>query len=371
MKWLMVCLFLLFIGIMLSSPAGKPLNLEDVSFSLVIGMDLDDENNLMVYTTSPVFKPGGEQENKVFKVNAKSVRQSREEFDSRGTGLFTASKAQVLLVGQKLLENPRWFSLIDVLYKDFKTTVNSRIVAIDGPVSNVMNTATENQPINSMAVKSIIDTSALRGETVKVTLQELHRQMFDKGLTPSISSISTINDIALTGSTLLNEQGKYSTKLNKLESCLLLMLQGKKLEYSLDIPISKHKENNPIQSNTLSLNANNVKTKTKTHYINGKFNFIIDTNMYVMLTALPSSYESITSIPKLEENINKELKLQFEHLIKKIQKRKLDPIGLGLYARAYQNNEYNKVKSDWGEALKKSNIKVSVHVKVKTMGAVK
>src|SRR6478609_2734475 len=358
MKWLIICSFLLFILTMLSSPVGRPLNLEDVSFALVIGVDLDDENNLIFYTTSPVFKPGAEQENKVFNVNAKSIRQSREEFDSRGTGLFSSSKAQVLLVGKKLLENPRWFSLIDVLYKDFKTTVNPRIVAIDGPISNIMNTVTENQPINSMAVKSIIDTSYLRGETVKVTLQELHRQMFDKGLTPSISSISTSNDIVLTGSTLLDEKGKYSIELNKLESCLLLMLQGKKLDYSLDIPILKQ-------------NANNVKIKIKTQYINGKFNFSIDMSMYVMLTALPPSYESITSIPKLEGNINKELQLQFEHLIKKIQKRKIDPIGLGLYARAYQNNEYEKVKSDWGEALKKSDIKVSVNVKVKTMGAVK
>lgn len=371
MKWLIICSFLLFIVTMLSSPVGRPLNLEDVSFALVIGVDLDDENNLIFYTTSPVFKPGAEQENKVFKVNAKSIRQSREEFDSRGTGLFSSSKAQVLLVGQKLLENPRWFSLIDVLYKDFKTTVNPRIVAIDGPISNIMNTVTENQPINSMAVKSIIDTSYLRGETVKVTLQELHRQMFDKGLTPSISSISTSNDIALTGSTLLDGKGKYSIELNKLESCLLLMLQGKKLDYSLDIPILKQQENNSIQSNILSMNANNVKNKIKIQCINGKFNFSIDMSMYAMLTALPPSYESITSIPKLEENINKELQLQFEHLIKKIQKRKIDPIGLGLYARAYQNNEYEKVKSDWGEALKKSNIKVSVNVKVKTMGAVK
>ncbi|MEW4212122.1 Ger(x)C family spore germination protein [Priestia megaterium] len=371
MKWLMVCSFLLFIGIMLSSPVGKPLNLEDVSFSLVIGMDLDDENNLIFYTTSPVFKPGGEQENKVFKVNAKTLRQSREEFDSRGTGLFSSSKAQVLLLGQKLLENPRWFSLIDVLYKDFKSTVNPRIVVIDGPISNIMNTVTENQPINSMAVKSIIDTSNLRGETVKVTLQELHRQMFDKGLTPSISSISTGNDIALTGSTLLDERGKYSTKLNKLESCLLLMLQGKKLDYSLDTPIHKEQKNNSIKSSILSMNANNVKTKVNTQYINGQFKFNIGVSMYVMLTDIPPSYESITSIPKLEDNVNKELQLQFEHLIKKIQKRKLDPIGLGLYARAYQNNEYEKVKSDWGEALKQADIKVSVNVKVKTMGAVK
>jgi Ger(x)C family germination protein len=356
---------------MLSSPVGKPLNLEDSTFSLVIGMDLDNDNNLIFYTTSPVFKKGVEQENEVFRVKAKTLRESRKEFDSLSTGLFIGSKTQVILVGKKLLENPSWFSLFDVLYRDFKATVNPRVVVVEDPVSKIMNAAVEGQAINSMSVKSIVDTSNLRGETVKVTLQELHRQMFDKGLTPSLSNINVGKAIVLTGSTLLDEKGKYSTKLNKSESGLLLMLQGKQQDYTINIPVFKNKKDNPIQKNILSFNANNVKTKVNTQYNHGKFKFNIDISMYLDLTDIPPSYDLVKNSPKLEKNINKKLKLQFDNLIRKLQKHKIDPIGLGLYARAYQNNEYEKVENHWGEALENADINVSVNVKMKTMGAVK
>ncbi len=41
---------------------------------------------------------------------------------------------------------------------------------------------------------------------------------------------------------------------------------------------------------------------------------------------------------------------------------------MGLYARAYEYKEWQKVQDDWGEALSKADIKINVKVKVKSMG---
>lgn len=57
--------------------------------------------------------------------------------------------------------------------------------------------------------------------------------------------------------------------------------------------------------------------------------------------------------------------------IKKVQENKIDPIGLGLYARAYHYEQYKKVEEHWGEALSKSNINVSLDVDIQSMGAIK
>ena len=74
---------------------------------------------------------------------------------------------------------------------------------------------------------------------------------------------------------------------------------------------------------------------------------------------------------ELVKLMEKQLQKQFTDLIKKIQKKKIDPIGLGLYARAYHYKQFKKVDNDWGKALAESKINVSVNVKVNSYGAVK
>lgn len=47
---------------------------------------------------------------------------------------------------------------------------------------------------------------------------------------------------------------------------------------------------------------------------------------------------------QLEEKIAEQLMQQFDRLIKKLQARKIDPVGLGLYARAYEYEHYKRVE---------------------------
>ncbi|MFB6731730.1 Ger(x)C family spore germination C-terminal domain-containing protein, partial [Bacillus mobilis] len=54
-----------------------------------------------------------------------------------------------------------------------------------------------------------------------------------------------------------------------------------------------------------------------------------------------------------------------------IQQNKIDPIGLSLYARAYQYKEWKKVKGDWLQALAEAKINVKTHVKIKDTGTIR
>ena len=72
---------------------------------------------------------------------------------------------------------------------------------------------------------------------------------------------------------------------------------------------------------------------------------------------------------ELERWIEHELLSRMKDLIKRIQDNKIDPIGLGIYARAYQYEHYEKVKEHWGEALAESNIDISLDVDINSIGA--
>lgn len=74
---------------------------------------------------------------------------------------------------------------------------------------------------------------------------------------------------------------------------------------------------------------------------------------------------------KLEQMVEEQLEMQLGNFIKKIQKNKIDPIGLGVYARAYRNRYYEKVQDYWGKALEEATINISVDVTTQSMGSIK
>ncbi|MFC6605216.1 Ger(x)C family spore germination C-terminal domain-containing protein [Ectobacillus funiculus] len=178
-------------------------------------------------------------------------------------------------------------------------------------------------------------------------------------------------EVILTGSTLLNEKGTYSTSLNSQETTLLQILHGDKSDFYLTLPVIKGKEENAIERNMLSFNAHDVKVKIHPGYSHDKFRFDIHVNMYMEVMERLFPFDMRKNTDKLEQLVEEQLKMQLGDFIKKIQKNKIDPIGLGIYARAYQNRYYEQVQNHWGKALEEATINISVDVTTRSMGSIK
>jgi Ger(x)C family germination protein len=369
-RWFSVLFSILLVFIL--SSCGSKAPLEDLTLSLIIGVDLDDENNLTFYELNPIFNKGAKKGMEAYEVKAKTIRDSRRVFDGLTTGEVTAGKIQVLLVGKRVLEHEGWFSILDTVYRNPSFSMNTRVVAVNGPVSDVVFYNPGEKPELSLHLKAVIDKNYDRTRAVKGTLQELHREIYEKGMTPFISEVKKDKKLELTGMTLLYNKGKYADSLDIPESTLLLVLKNeKKHELTLTLPIFPlEKENNIFHKNEMSFAASRVKTKIKTGYKQNKFHFDIKVNMTINIVEriFPEDRVKKAELIKL---IEKELQKQFEGIIKKIQKKQIDPIGFGLFARAYQYEQYKKVDNNWGKALAESDIHVSVKVKLNSSGAVR
>lgn len=369
-RWLPV-LFPILLVFLLSGCSSKA-PLEDLTLALILGVDLDDENNLAFYELSPVFNKGAKKGNEAYEVKAKTIRDSRRVFDGLTTGEVTAGKIQVFLVGERVLENKGWFSILDTVYRNPNFSMNTRVVAVKGNVADIIFYNPGDKPQLSLHLKAVIDKSYDRTRAVKGTLQELHREVYEKGLTPIISEVKKDKKLELAGMALLYNKGKYAVSLDVPESTLLLVLKNeKRREVTLTIPIfSLEKENNIFHENEMSFDASRVKTKIKAGFKRNKFQFDIKVNMTVNIVEriFPEDRVNKEELIKLME---REMQKQFEDLLKKIQKNKIDPIGFGLYARAYQYEQFKKVDNDWGKAFAESDIHVSVKIKLNSDGAVR
>ncbi|WP_419954177.1 Ger(x)C family spore germination protein [Neobacillus niacini] len=359
---------LIFLIVFLSS-CGKKAPLEDLTLALILGIDLDDKNNLVFYEVNPVFSAGAKNES--YEVKAKTIRDSRRLFDALTTGEVTAGKIQVLLVGKRILQQGDWFTILDTVYRNPTFSMNTRVVAVDGPVSEVITQHPEEKPQMALHLKALIDKNYDRTRAVKGTLQELHREIHEKATTPFISEVKKGKNLELSGMSLLDDKGKYAQFLTVPESSLLLMLQNKKRhEITLTIPVlPKEDENNIFHKNYISFAANRVKTKIKPGYKQNKFQFDINVKMNINIVERLFPEEKLNN-NQLAKMIEKQLKKQIMDLMKKIQKKKIDPIGLGLYARAYQYPHYKKIENTWGRALAEADVNVSVKIDINSNGAV-
>jgi Ger(x)C family germination protein len=355
----------------LSSCEGN-VPLEDLTISLILGIDLDEENNLIISESSPVFNKDAKKKIETLQTKAKSIRESRKYFDAMSTGKVTSAKIQVLLIGKRVIEHEDWFSILDTVYRNPNFSINTKVIVVDGPVSDVIFSEPEDKPRLPLYLNRIIEENINRTRTVIANLQVLHRQMYEKGMTPTIPEVKMDKDIKFVGVSLLDEKGKYVDTLTIQESSLLVVLKDEvKEELTLSFPLTSMKDEDGIfQRNQVSFDVTRAKSKIKTNYNQDKFHFDfkIDLTVNIVEQLFPEDH---LHDDELEKMIEKELQTDLEGIVSKIQQHQIDPIGLGLFARAYHYEQYKKGKEHWGKVIADSDIPISVNVDINAKGAVK
>jgi hypothetical protein len=239
-----------------------------------LGMDLNEKNELLFYLSSPVFSKEAKEKVEEFGVKADSLRQSRARLDEVVTALTVPGKVQVFILGKRLLQHPEWFKLMDVVFRDARFTVNARMVAFDGPVHKLFDFHPKDKPRLALHLTKLIDTANRRNLTVKTRVQELHRQIFEKGMTVSITEMKIEKAVKVMGTALLDEKGTYATLLEQRNNLYLqMLLHGKQGEISMTIPIPEKESDKKIVKKRVGFIVKGLSKKVKTDFTEGRFRF--------------------------------------------------------------------------------------------------
>ncbi|MGZ9585815.1 Ger(x)C family spore germination protein [Paenibacillus marinisediminis] len=367
-----VCLYSLLLSLFLLAGCTDRIDIEDISLSLLLGIDLDDENNLIISSSSPVFHKEAIEKQETTVVKAISIRQSRQEFDSTITALTSRGKVQVILIGKRVFEHEDWFNLLDTVYRDGRNPSLSTVVMVDGRVADIFSLKPKDKPRLPVYLMNLINSSLKVNITVKTSLQKLRRQYMDKGVTPSITAFKPDSDVKITGTALLDESGIYKMTLNPNQNMLLRILRHETdglFTFTITLPDQHNK--GLFHENRLSFYPEKISVKTKTDYVDDRFTFNVGVKMKIIVNERLFDFEDKNGIHELEQQIQDELKKNFELLIKKIQAAEIDPIGFGPFARAYEYAQWKKVQDDWGAALSKADVHVNVKVAINGMGTIK
>ncbi|MBW3496746.1 Ger(x)C family spore germination protein [Bacillus sp. FDAARGOS_1420] len=339
---------------------------EDVAATLIVGIDLDKQNNLQIYVVNPLINKDQKRNEEKHYSSDTTVRKARDKFDTVDPGIISGSKIQIILLGKNLLKKKHWIRYLEPFYRDPQNTMTAKVIGVEGKVSDIIYSRSHKNNFLADYLTKLIRTGNARNVTVKTTFKELHRQVKDKGITPSISSIKKMenNKVKITGTMLLDSQNLFQSTLNPNENKLLTLLQGK---VQGDYPFTI---NNPINKQWLSISAQRIEVDQKVSYTN-RFIFNIQIDMGTeIIEEFPYSDTSMDG-RELENAISKQLTKEITQLIKKFKQAKIDPIGLGLYARAFQYKNWVSHRQNWGNELSKSQINIKVNIKVRDVGSIK
>lgn len=353
-------MMIIIICILVLSGCGDRMYLERSDIILLLGIDLDEKNELTFYASTPVFNREAKKNTHIMKVKARSLREARYIFDSVSQGTIVKGKIQTILIGKKLLQNKPILPYLDVILRDPKDDLNSRVVMVDGPVEDILYSNMEDKGRLGVVIRNMIDSTFSSGVIANPNLQQYTAQQYDKRFSPMIPSIKTIGtEPKINGMALLTNKGLYISTWNLHQSPLAMALQS---FFTERIPITLHISSNKMQIRKdmrwLSIGIKNIKRKVNTTIVNGHFHFDVQLTLYADLVERMFFLDSAQHAKLLKSMIEKQLDLEFNKLVIKTQEKKIDPIGFGIYARAQQYDQWKKVQDNWFEEFSKANVNI-------------
>lgn len=337
--------------------------IEDLSFPLVLGMDLDEQQHLHVYMMNPIFNGQSPKKEEIKHVKSFTMRSSPEKLDQQFMGMINGSKIQIILVGNNLLKKKKWITYLDTFYRDPSTNMNTRIIAVDGSVAKVFQYAAKYKGRFPLYLVKLTNTAFKRNTTISTTLHDLYNQTFEKGITPSMGQIKVSRKLQVHGSILLDHTSKKLMSITPLETKLLHILQNQNQgHYIFNVPLNS--------KNRVGFYTQNITVNTKVTY-NKKYIFNTNISMNIIIAEFSPQFSLSKSTSSLEKQLQKQMNLQFKMFVNKIQKSQLDPIGYGIYAKAYTYPQWSKSVSDWGKVYAEAENHISTHIKIIDTGNIK
>ncbi|HDX9610904.1 TPA: Ger(x)C family spore germination protein [Bacillus toyonensis] len=368
--WIVICCVYL-IG------CSQRIPLEKVSLILLIGLDRAPNGDIKVGTSIPLFHHKQQQSTIEHWTQASTVYNGFSKIDTKLTGYMTASKAEIILIGKKLAQESNWLQELDSSYRDPYATINAKVVLVDGPVEEIFTINKPDKPSLPSYISSVIESSIQNNQSVSSTIQQLTREQNEEGMTQIVPVIKkTKNEIDTIGIALLDRQGKFSTRIPKKDVKFFNLINKSKLTGRMILHLELPPKKSNKKTNT-SIFVQNATRKIDVNFKNGKFVFNLDINANVALVEktnanlIKEHYDNKKNINNLESAIEKEINKELQNMLDEIQQNKIDPIGLSLYARAFQYKEWKKRKEDWLKALAEAKINVKTHVKIKDTGTIR
>jgi len=339
--------------------------LHTASFDLMPAENEHSEDQLMVSLTYPIIDAQLRKVRyEVFTEIAKTSKEAKMKISRKSELRLVSGQMRSTLYGLSLSRKGLWDHL-DTLVRDPAISQRIKISVVNGNANELLKKKYPSHPATGQYIDRLLDKEARTNNVPEITLYEFARDYFDDGIDAIAPIIKDIGeDVAIDGIALFDGD-QYKTKLDVDQSIYFAFLRDSFKRGDLSIDLGDVGLSGEYVFSTLS-NKRKVKVSR-----DSSGSYIVDIAMEIRGSVLEYTGEFKLSDQiergKLEKLVSQHISRKLDTIIKKLQKNKVDCIGVGKYVRNSMSYS-NWSKLDWKSLYPQVVIRPSVQVTIKDYG---
>ena len=361
-------LFLLISSIILACSGCGTRNkenpaLEELAMVGAMAFDYIDESKIKITVIAPQPSSEAKKNTQVYSAEATLVKEALVEISAKSDRMVNLEQLRVVFFGEEFAEKGKVVEIVEYLYRDADVRETVRMGVVAGKASDVLEAEYPDKPNTNVYLNNLLEPTLFTAFTPFTDLHIFISDAEDPLISPSMPYLEVeegkpvISEIAMfDGNNMIDklkpEDGKFIQALagtKKIAPSVIELDRDRRvlLEFiSTDTKITSNADfNSPIVNIKLDFEGALGEYK-------GKERLDKDNNLV-----------------KLEHDIEDKMKKMIEDVIKGIQQRSADPIGLLEPLRMKYHGKWTDKMTD--ELLRKTKFDVVVDVRIVNIGALK
>ena len=343
---------------------------EDTGFILQLGLELDDNGDLLYSVTMPVVEEEIDEKVEILYTTADLLREGRDKLRNTSGKRIEGGKTQQIHFSRELAEKGLG-EILDVYMRSSENPLLANITVVEGSPLEMYQISLNYEDKTRVAfyVTNLIDDARKRTSTSETRVYDYMIMQKSKTIDPTAVHIRYDKEgIEITGTALFNGD-KMVGSLDSVQSGLLHALMGNRINFSY---FYRETDQHTFQTGKsgIALGLKNVKRKIKFDLSGDIPKISID----LKITSSLSEYDTMHQLddPKskkqIEEKVAESIKKDCEEILAYLQKIGSDPIGFAEIARSKYNSFYKSV--EWKKIYPDIEFSVDVKLSIVTQGAI-
>jgi len=287
-----------------------------------------------------------------------SIEISLHQLQDRLSGSPFYPNIRILVIGKEQAE-AGIADIISHFIRDPDMRRVTHVIISDGKASDVMRIKTQRERTTSLYLESMVTRLKASGRAIPMDIGDISRGIHEEKavLVPVVAASPTHNEAKVIGSAVL-EKGKMVGYLNQEETFTIALFKGEMKSGSLQRPCPK------TGKGSIAADITAVRSSVDPRIVDGKL--VIEGKLKVTgslaeYTCGDERVNKRTSLKKIESYLTKETQKEVNEKVNSMIHRGVDL--LDLKTKLKRNPaQWKRMKKDFPELLKKSEIKLDVEV---------
>ncbi len=339
---------------------------EEIGFILQLGLELNENDELVYSLTMPVVNEEIEQDIEILSATAPLLREARDEIRNFSGKRIEGGKAQQIHFSRELAEKGIG-DILDVFVRSPENPILANVTVVDGSPLEMfeMSLGYKDKTRVAFYVSKLIDETRKRTAAPETRIYDLVILQHCKTIDPTaIYMRYDEKKIEVLGTALFKED-KMVGNLNIVDTGILHALMGKKINFSY-----YYRENNKDIKSGIAFLYKRVKRRVEIDTSDSVPKISISLNYITSLDEYDSGHEldDAKNKEELERKISEAMKSDCERILSYLQEVGSDPIGFAEMVRSKHNAYYKTI--DWRRVYPEIEFNVEIKTTIESQGAI-